>query len=363
MEANETNRPRRLSKAARARRAQRARRRRRIRQLQRLAVLGVLVLVIIMIFALILSRCSGPDDQPDPAQTTAGTTAGTTAPPETTEPEPTWMTFPADRALTAKQYFVYSPDSGTFLTMSGSAGDRVYPASVTKLFTAYVALQYLKPETVITVGDALDLVVPGSSVAELAEGDALTVELLVEAMLLPSGNDAAYVLAAEAGRVIAGDPGMSAGAASNRFVAEMNSQAQSLGLTGTNFANPDGIHKDSHYTTYADLAVIGELALRDPTIMKYAGVSHADVVLESGGTKTWKNTNVLIDPASEYYCPYALGLKTGQTPSAGSCLLSAFAYRGQTFLIGVFGCPEAEDRFPDTLQLFNEAIGLPRSGQ
>lgn len=59
---------------------------------------------------------------------------------------------------------------------------------------------------------------------------------------------------------------------------------------------------------------------------------------------------------SEHYCPYAIGLKTGQTPSAGSCLLSAFEYDGTLLLIGVFGCPEAEDRFADTLQLFNQTI-------
>jgi len=71
----------------------------------------------------------------------------------------------------------------------------------------------------------------------------------------------------------------------------------------------------------------------------------------------WKNTHALIHPDSEYYCPYAIGLKTGQTPSAGSCLLSAFRCEGRTLIIGVFGCPETQDRFADTLQLFNEAIG------
>ena len=64
----------------------------------------------------------------------------------------------------------------------------------------------------------------------------------------------------------------------------------------------------------------------------------------------------LIDPESPYYCPYAVGLKTGQTPSAGSCLLSAFRMDGRELLIGVFGCPKETDRFDDTLQLFNKIV-------
>ena len=67
-------------------------------------------------------------------------------------------------------------------------------------------------------------------------------------------------------------------------------------------------------------------------------------------------TNALVNPESPYYCPYAVGLKTGQTPSAGSCLLSAFRMDDYELLIGVFGCPEEDDRFDDTLQLFNQIV-------
>ena len=66
------------------------------------------------------------------------------------------------------------------------------------------------------------------------------------------------------------------------------------------------------------------------------------------------NTNELTNPSSQYYCAYATGLKTGQTPKAGSCLLSSFEYKGRTLIIGVFGCPEKDDRFPDTLQLLTQ---------
>ena len=266
---------------------------------------------------------------------------------------PDWMTFPADRELTAQQYFVYDCETAQFVTISGDAGERVYPASITKLFTAYVASQYLASDKTVTVGDALDLVGWGSSVAELQKGDTITVEKLIEGMMLPSGNDAANVLAEEAGLALTDDTEADG---VQEFVAEMNRQAKLLGMKDTHFANPDGIHQDDHYSTLGDLAILGMLALEDPVLMQYAGTARDTVQLESGA-KQWKNTNALIDPESQYYCPYAIGLKTGQTPSAGSCLLSAFEYEERTLVIGVFGCPEEEDRFPDTLQLFNETIG------
>ena len=287
-----------------------------------------------------------PGDQP--GQT------GQSEPEQTTEPTATpitWMTLPADRALTAQQYFVYNCETGEFLTISGQEDERIYPASVTKLFTAYVANQFLQPDRKITVGDALDMIYPGSSVAELKKGDEVTTRQLIEGMLLPSGNDAAYVLAVEAGRIL-GDEDASASEAATYFVAEMNAQAKRLGMTGTNFANPDGIHEDNHYMTFHDLALLGMLSLEDPVLMDYAATA-TDTVTISGEAKEWKNTNALIHRDSQYYCPYAIGLKTGQTPSAGSCLLSAFECGGTTLIIGVFGCPEVEDRFADTLQLFN----------
>ena len=309
-----------------------------------------LLLAVLMLFA---TACGPKEPEPQESQTQST--------PETveTEPEATWMTLPADRILTAKQYFVYSCETGQFLTIAEAKDTKIYPASVTKLFTAYVALQYLKPAQVITAGDVLNKVAAGSSVAEIKKGDTVTVEQLVAGMLLPSGNDAAYVLAAAAGKMMYGDKAneISTDTAVKRFVEEMNAQAKLLGMVGTNFANPDGIHSDSHYTTYADLAIMGTLALEDPVIRKYAMVSKMEVTMESG-VKSWKNTNALIDPASDYYCPYATGLKTGQTPMAGSCLLTSFEYKGQTYIVGVFGCPTVDDRFPDTLQLFNKAVGI-----
>ena len=319
-----------------------------------LSVFALLFAVAIFICCRIPAATFAPDDLSDHLQGSVGTTPteSTIAP---TEFVPTWNTYPADRQLLCQQYFVYDCKTDSFLVSSGTATERIYPASITKLFTAYVAMQYVTPETKITAGEALEMVAWGSSVAKIEKGDVLTGQQLVEAMLLPSGNDAAYLLACEAGRVIKNDPQLSASAAVQAFMGQMNAQAQNLGMTGTHFVNPDGIHDNNHYTTFADLAILGKLSMENETIMKYAVTPKEQVVLH-GETIDWKNTNALVDPATPYYCPYAVGLKTGQTPSAGSCLLSAFRMEDHELLIGVFGCPQEEDRFDDTLQLFNQIV-------
>lgn len=320
-----------------------------------LAVLAVLLVAVIIICANFTAPAFSPSEPENTGSMSTNDSSASSTPESSSGFVPSWNTYPADRKLLAQQYFVYDCNANTFLVSSGQADERVYPASITKLFTAYVAMQYLEPTTEITAGNALDMVAWGSSVAKIQKGDVLTVEQLVEAMLLPSGNDAAYLLACAAGKVIADDENMNTLSALQVFMSQMNSQAATLGMTGTHFVNPDGIHDVHHYSTFGDLTILGKLSLENETIMKYAITPKEDVVLH-GETVKWKNTNALIDPTTPYYCPYAVGLKTGQTPSAGSCLLSAFRMDSYSLLIGVFGCPEEEDRFDDTLQLFNQIV-------
>ena len=272
---------------------------------------------------------------------------------EPTQPE-TVALLPEELGLTAKQYFVYDCNANAFLAISGDPGEKVYPASITKLFSVYVAQQYLEANHQVTVGSALQMVAAGSSLAKLKQGDQLTVGQLIEGMILPSGNDAAYVLADAVGRVLVGED-VTASTAVKAFVEEMNRQAAELGMENTQFANPDGIHSTKHYTSLQDLVTIGKLSLNDPVILQYTGTQTESIPLASR-TLTWLNTNELIQPGSEFYCSYAIGLKTGRTKAAGNCLLSAFFYKGNPYLVGVFGCPKTADRFTDTWLLLNEII-------
>lgn len=280
---------------------------------------------------------------------TVSTEPPTTAPPI---PEAVQLTFGEDFSLLCRNYFIYQCGSDNLAAISGETDAQMYPASITKLFTAHVALQYLSPEMELTAGDELDLVLYGSSVANIGVGNVLTVAQLVEGMLLPSGNDAAYVLAAAAARIESGNHNMTGKNAVTYFVDMMNREAKDLGMTGTHFTNPDGYHNDNHYTTPADMITMAKLALENDLILACAAVCKDEVTFVSGQTTVWENTNLLMNPESEFYCPEAVGLKTGKTNRTGYCLLSAFQMEREYVIIGVFGCDEINGRFVDTLKLY-----------
>lgn len=280
-----------------------------------------------------------------------------TVPTETMPTEPTKqeivLTFGEDFSLESRDFFVYDCTNDEILTISGTPEDKLYPASITKLFTAYVALQYLQPEQVITLGREVNLVAPDSSVAHVKMGQTISVAELVEGMLLPSGNDAAYGLAAAAAKAESGNPDMEPGDAVAHFVTLMNQAAQDLGMSGSHFSNPDGYHDPEHYTSSRDMMTIAKLALENDCIRTCVAISTDQVAFSTGDVANWHNTNVLIDPESQYYCPDAVGLKTGHTSAAGFCLLSAFEVEGNYYVVGTLGCQRPEDRFIDALKLYD----------
>ena len=256
--------------------------------------------------------------------------------------------------LAAVQAVVYDTAAGASLYEKSNSSGKVYPASITKLFSAFVALQYMDAETLITAGSELDFVAADASVAAISRGQTLSVSMLVEGMLLPSGNDASYILATATGRKIAGDPELSPPEAVQVFVDEMNTVAKSLGLRNSHFMNPDGYHMGGHYSSIPDLLKIAQLALENPIISQYVDIFRDDVVYASGETNSWENTNELLNPDSDYYREDICGLKTGYTSQAGNCLISAFRREEGFVIIGVFGCKEPEQRFEDTITLIEQ---------
>ena len=278
---------------------------------------------------------------------------GPETPVETLPQEDETQTLEESRVITARDYFAYDVREGEYLSCQGDVTAKLYPASITKLLSVRVLLQHMDPTETVVVGDAMSLVKRDSSVADLAEGDILTVEQLIAAMMLPSGNDAAQVAAVAAGRKIAGNESLSAEDAVKIFVKEMNKEAKTLGMENSHFENPDGFHHENHYTTMADLTKLCEVVLADEITLKYTSRVSDSVILENRTIK-WKNTNLLLDPKSKTYIPGTIGLKTGFTDKAGSCLISAFFEEDRILLIGVFGCPAyTEDRYLDTVAIYN----------
>ncbi|MBQ3489845.1 MAG: D-alanyl-D-alanine carboxypeptidase [Clostridia bacterium] len=247
--------------------------------------------------------------------------------------------------IESPQGFVYDVQKNQFVFTKGE-NKVIYPGSTSKLLTALFSLSVLPKETVITAGEELSFVKEGSSLAYIKKGHRLTVEMLVEAMLLPSGNDAAYVLAAAVGHALQEDLPNEAEAVAV-FIQGANAYAKEIGLCGTVLTVPDGYAEEEHYTTTEDMAILARHALENETIRKYASMHKDFVTYASGHTNTWENTNLLLNPQSKYYSPYATGLKTGSIQGEYSLVFSFRLDDGREYIVGLFGANQKNARFRD----------------
>ncbi len=259
--------------------------------------------------------------------------------------------------LTADEFFIYDVLLDRFLYISCDPQKTIYPASTTKLYTTYVALQYLSVKDIITVGKEVSLVAYDASVVGFRKGDIVSVESLVYAALLPSGCDASYILAAAAGRIILDNPKASARDAVDAFMAECNHFAHQLGMGDSYFVTPDGYHNSKHRISMEAFAIIGKCSLSNAVIAKAADCTSTTIAYTSAKgklvTKTLENTNLTLRKDNKYYHHLSIGLKTGTNNEAGYCLLTAYEVDGRQILVGVFGCSSTYSRFKDANKLIN----------
>lgn len=257
-----------------------------------------------------------------------------------------------DLSITSPQAFVYDRNSKEFLYITGEEYI-LFPASTAKLLTILYAMTLLSPDEPITPGNELELVPENSSIAYIKAHHTLTAEMLIEGMLLPSGNDAAYVLAAAAGKRL--DSSVPDGKAAVKvFMTGLNEYALSLGMCGSLFTTPDGFHDGSQYSTLEDMAIVARLAAENPLIMRYAGLASDDVVYASGHTNTWRNTNLQLFPKNEYYHEFVTGLKTGSGGTGNFSLITTVQFHEESFIIGIFSSPDETTRFRDTAVILKE---------
>ncbi len=228
------------------------------------------------------------------------------APPDVTAPEAIVVEYPSGKVLYAKNIH-----------------KRVPEASTTKTMTALLVLQRVALTDVVTA-TADDLV--GESTMGLQEGEQQTVLNLLYGLMLPSGNDAAMVLARHVGSSLT-EPADAGPVA--RFVALMNEQAAQMGLADTHFMNPHGFDDPNHYSSAYDLASITWYDLHNPTFNQVVDTSFKDVPGHS-----LQNTNELL---TRY--PGADGVKTGWTDIAGNCLVASATRNGRRLVAVVLGEP------------------------
>lgn len=207
---------------------------------------------------------------------------------------------------------------------SKNADEKMYPASTTKIVTAILTLENCNLNDIVTVSyDAVMAIPEGYSSASLQVDEQLTVEQLLQLLLVHSANDSANVLAEYVGGSI------------ESFISMMNTKMNELGLSHTHFTNTFGMHDERHYTTAQDLASIMKYCIQNENFRKLAGsASCAIPTTNKYGPRRYSSTNQLIIPDNSNYYPYLTCGKTGYTSQAGDCLVSC-SYKDDLELICV----------------------------
>ena len=268
--------------------------------------------------------------------------------------------YPIDMIIQTPYCVMYDVQ-GRQVLYSKNADEKAYPASTTKIMTAAMMMEYTDKDTIFKAGDEQKLVQPGSSLAYLNVGSELVRDMILDAIMLPSGNDASYCAAAVTGRIIAGKDDLPADEAVNVFINTMNEKIKEIGCKNTNFTCPDGFHDDNHYTTAMDLLRMTLYSENFPEIAASGKKTYREVEFLTGEYIYWNNSNKLIQPDNDYYYPYATGLKTGMTDYSGHCVVATAERFGHELIIVTLGSENAAVRWNDTIALFDAGFAYIRN--
>lgn len=238
---------------------------------------------------------------------------------------------PEAPTLTAESWMLYDADAGVELASHDADVERPM-ASVTKIMTALVVRDHTELDETLRITESA--AATGEAEIGLAAGEIWSVEDLLIAVMVRSGNDAAVALAEYVGGSVEG------------FADMMNAKAAELGLEHSHFVNPHGLDADGHYTTASDLVVMAAELLEDPVLAQMARTRFARFWPDPAGVdRKARSTNKLLG-----VFPGVIGLKTGFTNKAGKVLVSAFEHDGRR-LIGVV--MKSEDHFVDSRELLD----------
>ncbi len=265
------------------------------------------------------------------------------------EPVSSLLALPPGTVVNSPIAVVYNAESGDVL-YAQNENTLTAPASLTKLLTAIVALEYLDLDQVITVGEEIGMIGEHSSIAFLAVGQRYKVSSLLDALLLPSGNDAAYVLAVNAARAAEGNEAMTKEDAVEKFLSLMNAKAAALGCENSHFCSPDGYDAEGQVVTGFDMVKIAAEAIKHKAITDTC-------IKETSGS--WVNNNILIRKESSYYNEHVTGLKTGSTDAAGYCVAASAVVDEVPYILVFLGSADRYDRFKDTNTFIDILSGQP----
>jgi D-alanyl-D-alanine carboxypeptidase (penicillin-binding protein 5/6) len=305
--------------------------------------IGIGVIIFVVATSILISRWvseSFVTVAPTPTATPTATPTPTPTPSPTPTDVPIATLTPIPFVSGKAEYIIDAQTGKAFYSYNIHA--RLPMASVTKVMTAIVALEKGDLYNVITVTqDDLNEAPPQSSSADLKAGDKIWLKDLLYGLLLPSGCDAAVVIAHATSGSLA------------QFVADMNAKAAELGLHDTHFTNPHGAISDAnHYSSVADLVALGKYAMQNETFANI--VNQQKYTLEATinhHTYPWSNTNELLGTY-----PNTDGIKTGSTTQAKYCLLFSATRNGHRIIGAELGAVSPYILYHDAKNLLDLAF-------
>lgn len=224
-------------------------------------------------------------------------------------------------------------DSNTKTVLfSQNAAEIFSTASTAKIMTAVIALEYYKPDDILTIQSSY----ADGAVVGFKEGERVFFQDALYGMLLPSGNDAALAIAQNF-------PG-----GEKAFVEKMNKKAVSLYLAHTKFTDSSGLDDDGDVTTPLELAYLASYAMQNKYFAKVVSTKQKTITTLNGNTYLLQNLNQLLDVEG------VNGVKTGSTPKAGEILATSKNENGHPIIFVVM---KSSDRFTDTLTLLSLLSG------
>lgn len=247
----------------------------------------------------------------------------------------------AEPSITSGSAILIESETGQILFEYNSNAKK-YPASITKVLTAIIAMEETKLDEIVIVSDDVpDQIERGSSQIYLLPGEKLTMEQLLYALLVESANDAAVTIAEH----ISGSV--------TEFAKLMNNKAKELGATNSNFVNPNGLHDDNHYLTAYDMSLIMKEAIKYPTLLNIMStVTYTIPATDKQDTRyLWTKNKLLKSPSNPYFYDNVIASKTGFTSKARNTLVVA-AEENNMKLITVVLSAEGNLSYSDTLDMF-----------
>lgn len=191
--------------------------------------------------------------------------------------------------------------------------EKLYPASLTKIMTALVALKYGYLDDVLTASENVEIDIYGAQLFGLKAGDQMTLNQALHLLLINSDNDVAVLIAEHIGGSVAG------------FAQMMNDEAAALGATNTHFVNPHGLSDDNHYTTAYDLYLMFNEVIKYPEFCQIIAMDGYTITYLHNGEQKEASVSTTNQYFMHNYTPPGnitiLGGKTGTTNAAGNCLL------------------------------------------